>query len=152
MHVYLCFKKCRKTIENKKFVNKNKIIEVLSHIWLHLEPKIFIQTQHMINVYVICMIFSNLYHAIGFSAEFLLCKDLFSITLIKCDNNVETYFSKIKKCIDDLHAKNCNIFLIFLTSLILMELSDKYEFIIIVMTNHIWLKKENVFKINSNID
>ena len=58
----------------------------------------------------------------------------------------------MKKCIDDLHAKNCNIFLIFSTSLILMGLSGKYEFIVIVVINHIQLKKENVFKINSNID
>ena len=142
MHAYLCFKKCRKTIKNKEFVNENKIIKLLSHIQLHLEPEFFIQTQHMINIHVIWTILSNLYHAIEFNAEFLLCKNLFSITLTKCDNNVETYFSKMKKYIDDLHAKNYNVFFIFSTSLIFMELSGKYEFIVIVMTNHIRLKKK----------
>ena len=146
MHAYLYFKKCHKAIKNKKFVNKNKIAKILSHIWLHLKPKFFIQTQHVINAHVIWTIFGNLYHAIGFSAKFLLCKNLFSITLIKCGNNVETYFSKIKKCIDDLHIKNCNILLIFSTSLILMGLSGKYEFIIVVMTNHIRLKKKTFSK------
>ena len=142
MHAYLYFKKCHKTIKNKKFVNEDKIAEALSHIRLHLELEFLIQTQHVINAHVIWTIFGNLYHAIGFSAEFLLCKDLFSITLTKCDNNVETYFSKMKKCIDDLHVKNCNIFFTFSTSLILMELSGKYEFIVIVITNHIWWKKK----------
>ena len=152
MHAYLCVKKCKKAIENKKYVNKNKIIETLSHIWLHLKSKPFIQTQHMTNAYVIWTIFDNLYHAIGFNTEFLLCKNLFNIILAKCSNNVETYFSKMKKCIDDLHVKNCNLFIIFSTSLIFMELSGKYEFIIVVMINHIWLKNGNIFKINSNID
>ena len=94
MHAYLCFKKCRKAIENKKFVNKNKTAETLSHIRLHLKPEFFIQTQHVINVHVIWTIFDNLYHAIEFNAKFLLCKNLFSITLAKCGNNVETYFPK----------------------------------------------------------
>ena len=152
MHAYLCFKKCHKTIENKKFVDKNKIVEILSHIWLHSELKFFIQTQHVINAYIIWKIFNNLYHVIEFNEEFLLCKDLFNIILIKCGNNVETYFSKIKKCIDNLHVKNCNIFFIFSTLLILMKLNDKYEFIVIVIINHIQLKKNNVFKINSNIN
>ena len=152
MHAYLCSKKCCKAIENKEFVNKDKIAEALSHIRLHLEPEFLIQTQHVINAHDIWTILGNLYHVIGFNAEFLLCKDLFSITLIKCGNNVETYFSKMKKCIDDLHVKNCNIFFTFSASLILMELNGKYEFIVIVMINHIRLKKENVFKINSNID
>ena len=151
MHAYLCAKKCKKAIEDKKNVNENKIIEILSHIRLHLKPKFLIQTQHVMSIYVIWIIFSNLYHAIGFNAEFLLCKNLFSITLIKCSNNIETYFLKMKKCIDDLHVKNYNLFIIFLTSLILMKLNDKYEFIVIMMINHIQLKK-NVFKINSNID
>ena len=72
MHVYLCAKKCKKTIEDKKYVDKNKIAEALSHIRLHLEPKLLIQTQHMTSVYVIWMILGNLYHAIGFNAKFLL--------------------------------------------------------------------------------
>ena len=58
----------------------------------------------------------------------------------------------MKKCIDDLHIKNCNLFTTFSTSLIFMELSGKYEFIIAVMTNHILLKNGNIFKINSNIN
>ena len=45
----------------------------------------------------------------------------------------------------------CKIYFIFLTSLILIELNDKYEFIVIMMINHIQLKN-NVFKIDSNID
>ena len=152
MHAYLCAKKCKKAIEDKEFVDEDKIAETLSHIRLHLEPEPFIQTQHVINAHVIWTILDNLYHAIGFSAEFLLCKDLFSIILIKCGNNVETNSSKMKKCIDDLHVKNCNILLIFSTSLILMGLSGKYESIVAVAINHIRLKRRDVFKINSNID
>ena len=142
MHAYLCAKKCKKAIENKKNVNKNKIVKTLSRIRLHWEPKPLIQTQHVMSVYIIWTIFSNLYHAIGFNVEFLLCKNLFNITLIKCSNNVETYFLKMKKCIDDLHIKNYNFFIIFLTSLIFMKLNDKYEFIVIMMINHIQLKKK----------
>ena len=152
MHAYLCAKKWKKAIEDKKYVDKNKIVKALSHIRLHLEPEPLIQTQHVTSAYVIWTIFGNLYHAIGFNAEFLLCKNLFSIILTKCSNNVNTYFSKMKKYIDDLHVKNCNLFIIFSTSLIFMELSGKYEFIIVVMINHIWLKNGNIFKINSNID
>ena len=152
MHAYLCAKKCKKTIKNKKYVNENKIIKTLSHIQLYLKPEPLIQTQHVMSAYVIWMIFNNLYHVIGFNAKFLLCKNLFNITLAKCSNNVETYFLKIKKCIDDLHVKVCNLFIIFSTSLIFMKLNGKYEFIIAVMINHIWLKNENILKINNNID
>ena len=152
MHAYLCAKKCKKAIEDKEYVDEDKIAEALSHIRLHLEPEPLIQTQHVMSAYVIWTILGNLYHAIGFSAEFLLCKNLFSITLVKCSNNVETCFSKMKKCIDDLHAKNCNLSTTFSASLILMGLSGKYESIIAVMINHIRLKNGNIFKIDSNIN
>ena len=58
----------------------------------------------------------------------------------------------MKKFIDDLHVKNCNLSITFSTSLILMGLSGKYESIIAVMTNHIRLKGGNISKIDSNID
>ena len=47
--------KCRKTIKDKRFVNEDKIAEALSHIWLHLEPEYFIQTQHVTNAVMIIL-------------------------------------------------------------------------------------------------
>ena len=72
-----------------------------------------------------------------FNAELLLCKNLLNITLIKSNNNIEIYLSKMKKSFNDFKIKKCDLFLNFFAGLILNGLSRKYEPIISTIINHV---------------
>ena len=51
----------------------------------------------------------DLYEPKGFSSEFLVCKELFSTTLAKCGNSIETYLNRIKRLSDELASRNLAI-------------------------------------------
>ena len=90
-----------------------------------------------------------------FNAELLLCKNLLNIMLVKSNNNIEIYLSKMKKSFDDLKAKKCDLFLNFSADLILNGLNEKYEFIIFTITNHVRATGgtiNSIDKIGQNLD
>ena len=155
MHVYLNTKKCLSAINNAEYIDENKLNEALFHIRLHLESDLFIQTQHVIKSYYLWRYLENLYEFMGFNVELLLCKDLLNITLIKSDNNIEVYLSKMKKSFDDLKTKKCDLPLNFSGGLILNGLSGKYEPIISTVTNHVRATGgaiNSIDKVGQNLD
>ena len=137
MHAYLNVKKCLSTINNAEYIDENKLNEALFHIKLHLKPDLFIQTQHVTKSYHLWRYLKSLYEFMEFNVELLLCKNLLNITLIKSNNNIEIYLSKIKKSFNDFKIKKCDLPLNFSADLILNGLSGKYELIISTITNHV---------------
>ena len=90
-----------------------------------------------------------------FNVELLLCKNLLSITLVKSNNNIEVYLSKMKKSFDDFKVKKCDLFLNFSANLILNGFNEKYEPIISTVTNHVRATGEtinSIDKIDQNLD
>ena len=136
MHAYLNAKKCLSAINNAEYINEDKLNETLFHIKLHLEPDLFIQTQHVTKSYHLWRYLESLYEFMKFNVELLLCKNLLNITLAKSNNNIEIYLSKMKKSFDDLKIKKCDLPLNFSAGLILNGLSGKYKPIISTITNH----------------
>ena len=76
------------------------------------------------------------------NAELLLYKNLLNIMLIKSNNNIKIYLSKIKKSFNDFN---------FFASLILNEFNKKYEFIIFTIINHVRII-ENITNSINKID
>ena len=90
-----------------------------------------------------------------FNVELLLCKNLLNITLIKSNNNIKIYLSKMKKSFNDLKTKKCDLFFNFSAGLILNGLSGKYEPIISTITNHVRAiggATNSINKIGQNLD
>ena len=155
MHAYLNAKKCLSAINNVEYIDENKLNETLFHIKLHLKSDTFIQTQHVIKPYHLWRYLESFYEFMEFNAELLLCKDLLSITLVKSNNNIEIYLSKMKKSFDDFKAKKCDLPLNFSAGLILNGLSEKYEPIISTITNHVRATGgaiNSIDKVGQNLD
>ena len=90
-----------------------------------------------------------------FNVELLLCKNLLNITLIKSNNNIEIYLSKIKKSFNDFKIKKCDLPLNFSADLILNGFSGKYEFIISTIINHVRATggaTNSIDKVGQNLD
>ena len=79
----------------------------------------------------------NLYQATGFSSEFLTCRELFSTTLAKCNNSVETYVSKINKLTEELSARNLALPDRVIAAYILGNLTPDFESTVAILTQNI---------------
>ena len=90
-----------------------------------------------------------------FNVELLLYKNLLNIMLIKSNNNIKIYLSKMKKSFNDLKTKKCDLPLNFFAGLILNGLSGKYEHIISTITYHVRTTGgtiNSIDKIGQNLD
>ena len=155
MHVYLNAKKCLSAIDNAEYIDEDKINEALFHIWLHLESNLFIQIQHVTKPYYLWRYLKNFYESMEFNAELLLCKNLLNIMLIKSNNNIEIYLSKMKKSFDDLRFKKCDLLFNFFADLILSGLNRKYKLIISTIINHVRATggvTNSINKVGQNLD
>ena len=66
-------------------------IKTSSLIKLNLCDGPLLQVRHINKPYEIWQVLENLYSSKGFSSEFLLCKELFDITLMKSDYKMKLY-------------------------------------------------------------
>jgi gag-polypeptide of LTR copia-type len=68
-----------------------------------------------------------LYEPKGFSSDFLLYKDLFDTTLLKCRSSIEKYLNKIIRLNNDLKAHSITIPDKVIAAWALNHLTPEYE-------------------------
>ena len=79
----------------------------------------------------------NLYQATGFSSDFLTCRELFNTTLLKCNNSVETYVSKVSKLTEELSSRDLALPNRVIAAYVLGNLTSEYEPTVAMLTQNI---------------
>jgi hypothetical protein len=96
-------------------------------IRLSLEDGPLIQTRGITDALLLWGRLKALYEPTGFSSEFLTCKELFSTTLAKCGNLMESYLTTVKRLTDDLATRNLAIPNKVIAAYTLNNLTPEYE-------------------------
>ena len=96
-------------------------------IRLSLEDGPLIQTRGINDALLLWGRLKALYEPTGFSSEFLTCKELFSTTLAKCGNIMESYLTTVKRLTDDLATRNLAIPNKVIAAYTLNNLTPEYE-------------------------
>ena len=76
----------------------------------------------------------ELYEPKGFSSKFLLCKELFTTTLSKCGNSIETYLTRIKRLSNELASRDLAILAKVIVAYALNNLTHDYEHTVAIIT------------------
>jgi len=120
---------CR-TIEDEAYWvnNVNPNIRALGLIRLNIEPGPLIQTQHETLVNRLVETLRNLYAPVGFSADFLLCKELFTTSLAN-SSNMESYLNRIKRVHDELTNRSLAIPNKVIAAYTLNGLGKEYDYL-----------------------
>ena len=102
-------------------------VKATALIRLTLEDSPLIQTQYIEDANELWLQLKELYEPKGFNSEFLICKELFSTTLSKCGNSIESYLTKIRRQTDQLAAKGLPIPPKVIAAYTLSNLTPEYE-------------------------
>ena len=105
-----------------------------SLILLNLYEGSLLQIQHIVNSYDIWIALKNLYNSKEFSSKFLLCRQLFEISLVNCDDNMKQYLNQIKRLNDQLITKKILIFEKVIYVWVLNNFFENYESLITTIT------------------
>ena len=108
-------------------VQDEESFKALAYIRLALADGPLLQIRHIKTPQECWNTLKELYSAKGFSAEFILCKELFETTLAGCQNSMEQYLNNIKRLKDDLEAKDLKIPDRLILAWVLNNLSEAYE-------------------------
>src|ERR1700712_1035330 len=116
-----------------KIKYQNLALKATAQIRLSLGNGPLIQTKNITNPFTLWATLANLYEPKGFSSEFLICKELFSTTLIK-SGNLETYLSKIRQLTDELKVKKLEIPSKVVIAWVLNNLTPEYDYTVAIIT------------------
>lgn len=105
-------------------------------IRLSLEDGPLVQTKGLVTIGDLWQRLKTLYEPSGFSAEYLICKQLFSTTLKGCQGSIETYLNQIKRLTDDLQVRGLGLPNKVIASYTLSNLSGEYETIVAALSQY----------------
>jgi hypothetical protein len=91
----------------------------------------------------------DLYEPKGFSSEFLVCKELFSTTLARCGNSIETYLNRIKRLSDELASRNLAIPSKVIVAYALNNLTHEYEHTVAIITQSLRTNGDKEVELNA---
>ena len=91
----------------------------------------------------------DLYEPKGFSSEFLVCKELFSTTLARCGNSIETYLNRIKRLSDELASRNLAIPSKVIVAYALNNLTYEYEHTVAIITQNLRTNSDKEVELNA---
>lgn len=110
--------------------NPRDAMKALGLVRLSLGPGPLVNTKHCTTVFEIWTTLERLYAPKGFSADFLICKDLFSTTIERASGSIETYLTRIKRLTEELSARNLAIPNRVIAAYTLFNLSSEYSHVV----------------------
>lgn len=116
----------------------------MTYIRLYLKDSPLLQTRNITNLRDLQVKLKVLYELKGFSSEFLLYKEFFDTTLVKCDRSIEKYLIKLIKLTNDLKARDIIISNKIIVSQALNNLTSKYEHIVAIISQSFRLNEANI--------
>ena len=125
------------TIEDYEVYLKDRDVKsqkAAALIRLVVEDGPFIQIKGLKSAISIWDRLRELYEPKGFSSKFLLCKELFTTTLFRCDNSIKAYLTWIKWLSDELASRDLAILAKVIVAYALNNLTRDYEHIVAIIT------------------
>jgi gag-polypeptide of LTR copia-type len=116
---------------------QERSIKASTLIRLALEDGPLIQTRSISDYLVLWNRLKSLYKPKGFSSEFLTYKELFNATLLRCNNSIKAYLTKIKRLTDDLAARDLAIPNKVIAAYTLNNLTPEYEHTVAIISQSI---------------
>jgi hypothetical protein len=116
---------------------EKKSIKASALIRLALDDGPLIQVKGLNDAITIWDRLKNLYEPKGFSSEFLLCKELFSTSLSRCGNSIESYLTRIKRLSDELASRDLGIPNKVIVAYALNNLTRDYEHTVAIITQEL---------------
>ena len=123
---------------------KGASLKAAALIRLTLEDSPLIQTQYIEDAKALWDQLKTLYEPKGFNSEFLICRELFSTTLAKCGNSIESYLTKIRRYTDQLSAKGLPIPPKVIAAYTLSNLTPDYESTVAIISQTIRTAGETI--------
>jgi hypothetical protein len=123
---------------------RNASIKTTALIRLTLEDSPLVQTQYIEDCNTLWQQLQALYEPKGFNSEFLIYRELFNTTLVKCNNSIEAYLTKIRRYSDQLQAKGLPIPAKVVAAYTLSNLTPEYESTVAIISQIIRTSGTNV--------
>jgi hypothetical protein len=128
---------------------ESKSLKASALIRLAVEDGPLIQLKGLKDAISIWDRLKDLYEPKGFSSEFLVCKELFSTTLARCGNSIETYLNRIKRLSDKLASRNLAIPSKVIVAYALNNLSHEYEHTVAIITQNLRTNSDKEVELNA---
>jgi hypothetical protein len=128
---------------------ETKSLKASALIRLAVEDGPLIQLKGLKSAIAIWDRLKDLYEPKGFSSEFLVCKELFSTTLARCGNSIETYLNRIKRLSDELASRNLAIPSKVIVAYALNNLTREYEHTVAIITQNLRTNSDKEVELNA---